>query len=250
MRDDRDEFIDRVVDELKALPPVPADAAARVLARLDAARRSRRAGASVDGTDDDVIGFPAASDEMQAAPPPARPVPAVASSPETGTAAGFHRRLVVSFPAAIGYALAATLAGFLIRGAMPRSDISSMAADRAALRADNTAPSAAVPAITRVANVVNRAAEETPVPTQFVLDAPRAASVALVGDFNGWDRGATPLGRDSASGVWTAVVQVRPGRHVYAFLVDGKAWTLDPRAPRVKDPDYGSEQSVMIVGVQ
>lgn len=102
--------------------------------------------------------------------------------------------------------------------------------------------------MTPVATEASRAAQEAPVPVQFVLDARRATRVAVVGDFNGWDSTSTPLARDSASGAWTAVVRVAPGRHVYAFLVDGNVWTLDPRAPRAKDPDYGAEQSVIIVG--
>ena len=51
MRDERDEMLDRIVDELKTLPAVPADATARVLARVDAARRGN--GPSVSATDDD-----------------------------------------------------------------------------------------------------------------------------------------------------------------------------------------------------
>jgi 1,4-alpha-glucan branching enzyme len=92
--------------------------------------------------------------------------------------------------------------------------------------------------------------QEAPVKVQFVFDAKRASSVAVVGDFNGWDGSATPLERDSNSGVWSALVDVRPGRHLYAFLVDGKTLTLDPNAPRAKDSDYGTEQSVVIVGLQ
>ena len=92
--------------------------------------------------------------------------------------------------------------------------------------------------------------QEAPLKVQFVLDAKRATSVAIVGDFNGWDGRATPLGRDSTTGVWSALVDVRPGRHLYAFLVDGKTLTLDPNAPRAKDSDYGTEQSVVIVGLQ
>jgi hypothetical protein len=52
------------------------------------------------------------------------------------------------------------------------------------------------------------------------------------------------------TGVWSALVGVRPGRHLYAFLVDDSVWTLDPNAPRAKDSDYGTAQSVMIVGLQ
>jgi 1,4-alpha-glucan branching enzyme len=99
-------------------------------------------------------------------------------------------------------------------------------------------------------SVSSREAQEVPVQVQFVLDAPRAARVAVVGDFNAWDGKAHPLVRDSASGLWSAVVPVTPGRHAYAFLVNDSVWTLDPRVPRTRDADYGTEQSVLIVGVR
>ena len=65
---------------------------------------------------------------------------------------------------------------------------------------------------------------------QFVLVAPRAASVALVGDFNDWDPGRTPL-HPAATGVWSVNVPLQPGQHQYAFVVDGKDWRPDPAAP-------------------
>jgi 1,4-alpha-glucan branching enzyme len=86
------------------------------------------------------------------------------------------------------------------------------------------------------------------VPTQFVLDAPRAARVALVGAFNGWNAAATPLARVSSSGLWTVTVPLTPGRHTYAFMVDDSAWTLDPRAPAAQDADFGTPSSVVLVG--
>jgi hypothetical protein len=242
-------MIERIVDELKALPVVPADAAARVLARVDAARRGERQGAdAID--DDDVIYFPAATDEMPAVPA-AVGRPALVGTPAAGArgAGGLRRRFVVSLPAAIGYALAATMAGFLIRGALPRDSRGAVAESTSSAVVADSPSAPMTPALTPVASA-SRAAQEMPVPVQFVLDARRAKRVALVGDFNAWDGRAHPLTRDSASGVWSTVVRVAPGRHVYAFLVDDSVWTLDPRAPRAKDADYGAEQSVLIVGVR
>ena len=237
MREEQDELIGHIVDELKVLPAVPADATARVLARVDAARRGE--GPSAESDDDDVIFFPAATDEMRALPA------AVAAG---GSRDGrLRRRFVVSLPAAIGYALAATVAGFLIRGAMPRNEATIAATTEA--RTTDTSGGAG-PAVRSVSAAVTRESQEQPVAVQFVLDAPAAKSVALVGDFNAWDGAATPLVRDSASGAWSVVASVTPGRHVYAFLVDGKVWTLDPRAPKTRDSDYGAEQSVIIVGLQ
>jgi hypothetical protein len=88
--------------------------------------------------------------------------------------------------------------------------------------------------------------ETAPVLTQFVLDDANAESVSLVGDFNDWAGGSTPLTR-LESGVWTASVPLPPGRHVYAFLVDGTLLKADPRAPKSGDADYGREGSVVMV---
>jgi hypothetical protein len=244
VREEQDELIGHIVDELKVLPVVPADATARVLARVDAARRAGSPSASTSD-DDDVIFFPTATDEMAAQALPGRAVPSAATAGESREG-GLRRRFVVSLPAAIGYALAATLAGFLIRGAMPKEGAQVAVGPEA--RTTDTSGGART-TVQPVAESVDRAAQEKPVAVQFVLDAAAAKSVALVGDFNAWDGSATPLVRDSASGAWSVVAAVPPGRHVYAFLVDGKVWTLDPRAPKAKDSDYGTEQSVVIVGL-
>ena len=241
MRENQDQLIERIVDELKPLPQVPADATARVLARVDAARRGQAPSAY---DDDDVIFFPAATDELAASATATSPLRGV---PDTSRRTRGGRRFLVSVPAAIGYALAATLAGFLIRGAMPRTDMKSLVSSPESRREDSARASVAVQTVSAVAT---RESQEAPVAVQFVLDARSAKSVAIVGDFNSWDASANPMVRDSASGAWTALVDVKPGRHVYAFLVDGKEWTLDPRAQRTKDADYGTEQSVMIVGLR
>jgi hypothetical protein len=247
INDEGDEMIRRIVDELKTLPPVPADATARVLARVDAARRGE--GPSAYGSaDDDVIFFPTSTEEMPASRASGSDAIRALAPPDGSRGTGrFGRRFVVSLPAAIGYALAATLAGFLIRGAVPRPP-----GEPTVARTPNAPVAETLGARTILvpAAASTRALQETPVKVQFVLDAPRASSVTVVGDFNAWDGSKTPLERDSSTGVWSALVDVHPGRHVYAFLVDGKTWTLDPNAPRTKDLDYGTEQSVMIVGMQ
>ena len=130
--DDGDETIKRIVDELRTLPPVPADATARVLARVDAARRDEGPSAYALTDDDDVVFFPTNTEEMRAASPAngdiVRPL-SVAAGSRAGN--GIARRFVVSLPAAIGYALAATLAGFLIRGAMDGASRNASSRSRA-----------------------------------------------------------------------------------------------------------------------
>ena len=81
---------------------------------------------------------------------------------------------------------------------------------------------------------------------QFVLVAPDAKSVSLVGDFNDWDPTATPL--RTASGAWSVAVRLIPGRHRYAFVLDGVRWIADPLAPPAPDDDFGSPGSVVTVG--
>jgi hypothetical protein len=83
---------------------------------------------------------------------------------------------------------------------------------------------------------------------QFVLVAPRASTVAVVGDFNDWDPTRTPLQAEAAGGVWTVNVPLRSGEHQYAFVVDGKEWRPDPAAPRAVTDDFGSPNSVIVVG--
>jgi len=81
---------------------------------------------------------------------------------------------------------------------------------------------------------------------QFVLVAPQASTVALVGDFNDWDPARSPM--QTAQGVWATTVPLAPGRYRYAFLVNGVEWRADPGAPRVRDDEFGTPSSVITVG--
>ena len=81
---------------------------------------------------------------------------------------------------------------------------------------------------------------------KFVLVAPQASRVSVVGDFNGWDAAATPAVRQP-DGSWATVVTLRPGRHVYSFVVDGTHFVADPAAPMAPDDGYGQKNSVVVV---
>lgn len=91
-------------------------------------------------------------------------------------------------------------------------------------------------------------AEPPPVPVELMLNAPAAQRVRLVGDFTGWDAKGVEMRRDAASGLWSGTALVRPGRHVYAFIVDDSIWMRDPRAPVAPDSDFGQSGSLLIVG--
>jgi hypothetical protein len=83
---------------------------------------------------------------------------------------------------------------------------------------------------------------------QLVLRAPQASRVRVVGDFNSWDGDRSVMTRDPASGLWSATLALRPGRHIYAFIVDDSIWMRDPRAPAAMDSDFGRAGSVLLVG--
>jgi hypothetical protein len=91
------------------------------------------------------------------------------------------------------------------------------------------------------------AARDTVHVVRFQLAAPGAHSVALVGDFNDWSKNAIVLQPADKPGVWTASVPLTPGRHEYAFVVDGKRWVADPYALTHRD-EYDVESSVIRVG--
>jgi 1,4-alpha-glucan branching enzyme len=112
----------------------------------------------------------------------------------------------------------------------------------------NTAP--AINTLLRAASNPSDIRSTIAVPVSMVFEAPKAESVSLVGDFNDWDATATPLHRFGTDGPWTATVFAKPGRHTYAFLVNGTTLVADPRAPRAKDIDYGTEASVLLVNPQ
>ncbi len=93
----------------------------------------------------------------------------------------------------------------------------------------------------------NAAARDTVYLVRFALVNPDAHKVSLVGDFNGWAPDVTTLVGEGVTGVWTASVSMAPGRHEYAFIVDGQRWVSDPFAAVVND-EFGASSSVLRVG--
>lgn len=89
-------------------------------------------------------------------------------------------------------------------------------------------------------------AESTAV-VRFVLSAPGASTVSVVGDFNGWDTTAAPM-RETNAGLWTVSLPVSHGRHVYAFVVNRSRWISDPEAPLSPEDGFGVSSSVLVVG--
>ncbi|HEX6937881.1 MAG TPA: hypothetical protein VF158_00610 [Longimicrobiales bacterium] len=81
---------------------------------------------------------------------------------------------------------------------------------------------------------------------QFVF-AGDARSVALAGDFNGWDPARHVLRDPDGDGVWTGLFALPPGLHKYMFVVDGERWETDPRAERYVDDGFGMRNAIINV---
>jgi hypothetical protein len=81
--------------------------------------------------------------------------------------------------------------------------------------------------------------------TLFVLRAPRAATVAVAGSFNGWLPTANPCARRDS--LWHALVPLERGRHLYKYVVDGTRWIVDPANPQRAGDGSGGLASVVVV---
>jgi hypothetical protein len=79
----------------------------------------------------------------------------------------------------------------------------------------------------------------------FTLLAPEARSVQLIGSFNQWRPGIHVMTVDRRAGRWIIQVALAPGRHEYAFLVDGARVVADPLAPFSQADGFGSRNSVI-----
>ena len=85
---------------------------------------------------------------------------------------------------------------------------------------------------------------------RFVVTDPAARSVSLVGDFNSWDKQATPLSTTGVPGVWSVSLPLPAGRHEYAFIIiqgdRSERWVADPFTLPIRD-ELGTETSVITV---
>jgi hypothetical protein len=167
--------------------------------------------------------------------------------------AGWHRRRTLALPPMAWGALAAGFAIIVSLGTLATAHIVQR---RQVAAAPARAP---VPAHVEVAATPAPVAPSAPAPApvvhvrrdtvfmvRFVLADANAHTVSLVGDFNEWEKRATPL-RSAKPGVWTAQVALPPGRHEYAYVVDGERWVADPAADDVAD-DFDTPSSVVTVG--
>ena len=215
---DNPRWLDDVGDELRLEVPVRAAWRARLLEDVARARRPI-AGDDFDDRDDDAR---LTTDSGTAAP--------------LATRRARERRIVLRPLTGIAAAIA-----FVALGAGATLTVLSR---RASTPGEGTTLANTAPGTSTT--LVPTASTDREV-VRFELVAPTASRVTLVGSFNEWNPVATPLRRDPSSGKWIVSLRLPPGRHVYAFVVDGDV-TADPTAPRAADDDFGSANSVLLVG--
>lgn len=76
-----------------------------------------------------------------------------------------------------------------------------------------------------------------------------ADAVSLVGDFNQWQRQATPLSR-LHDGDWAVTVDLEVGRaYQMRYLVDDTRWLNDPGADAYVSNPFGSDNFVVVTDV-
>ena len=78
----------------------------------------------------------------------------------------------------------------------------------------------------------------------FLLPAPAANTVYIVGDFNGWRIDEQSKLWNAGKGVWQKRMALSPGRYRYKFVIDG-AWTPDPSNTLAEPNPYGGVDSIL-----
>ena len=86
----------------------------------------------------------------------------------------------------------------------------------------------------------------TEILVEFSLEAPGATTVAVAGDFSGWESDFVLEDADG-DGIWTGRVPITPGLHKYMFVIDGTDWVTDPGAQRYADDGFGNRNAVLAV---
>jgi hypothetical protein len=73
----------------------------------------------------------------------------------------------------------------------------------------------------------------------------KAHTVAIAGDFNDWSPQANLLEDTEGDGIWTATLDLEPGRYEYMFVLDGEKWFADPNALRYVKDGFGNKNAIL-----
>jgi hypothetical protein len=70
-------------------------------------------------------------------------------------------------------------------------------------------------------------------------------TVAIAGDFNGWNPQTNVLEDPEGDGIWTGTLKLEPGRYEYMFVMDGEKWFPDPNALRYVKDGFGNKNAIL-----
>lgn len=81
----------------------------------------------------------------------------------------------------------------------------------------------------------------------YLPDQVEAETAHLVGDFNGWDEGATPMKEKKDGAFYTAVTLESGKEYQFRYLLDNERWENDWSADAYAPNEMGTENSVVKV---
>jgi len=73
----------------------------------------------------------------------------------------------------------------------------------------------------------------------------KAHTVAIAGDFNGWNPQTNILEDPEGDGIWTGTLKLEPGKYEYMFVLDGEKWFPDPNALRYVKDGFGNKNAIL-----
>lgn len=82
---------------------------------------------------------------------------------------------------------------------------------------------------------------------RFTLLVPDANEVFVMGSFNNWSKGATPMKAVNQSGLWSVEVPLKEGEYTFIYLVNGTRWVTPPMAEDFVTDGFGQTNGVVVV---
>ncbi len=81
----------------------------------------------------------------------------------------------------------------------------------------------------------------------FKVEAAPGSTVTVAGDFNGWNPKKKALTDKTGKGIFQGSAMLAKGRHEYKLVIND-TWCVDPDCDDWAHNEYGSLNSVIIVG--
>jgi 1,4-alpha-glucan branching enzyme len=78
-------------------------------------------------------------------------------------------------------------------------------------------------------------------------EAKDISKAAVVGEFNGWDKGATIMKKQKAGGFATNLDLEKGREYQFRYLINGDKWSNDKKADKFAPTPFGEENSVIVL---